>query len=127
MIIKRFDRLDIATSDLVDTVSIYERNFDLVARRPGSSDEAIIHLGEGEIRLQAGAAVADFISSSGEGLAAIWLETDDIHRAAEALKKANIAISPIRIEAHRRIVAVNPMAVNMVPLFIFDRQQMSES
>jgi len=121
MMIKRFDRLDIATSDLAGVVSIYEKNFDFTVRRTGNSDEAIIELGDTQIRLRTGAAVADVISSSGEGLAAIWLETDDVYKVAETLKNANIAVDPIILEANRRILAVNPTSANMVPLFIFDR------
>lgn len=119
--IKRFDRLDIASSDLAGAVSIYEKNFDFTVRRTGNSDEATIELGDTQIRLRTGAAVADVISSSGEGLAAIWLETDDVYKVAETLKNANIAVSPIMVEANRRILAVNPASANMVPLFIFDR------
>jgi|SRR6516165_6696740 hypothetical protein len=121
MMIKRFDRLDIATSDLAGVVSIYEKNFDFTVQRTGNSDEAIIELGDTQIRLRTGAAVVDVISSSGEGLEAIWLETDDVHKVAETLKNANIALSPIRVEANRRILAVNPSSANRVPLFIFDR------
>ena len=121
MMIKRFDRLDIATSDLADAVSIYEKNFDFTVRWAGNSDEATIELGDAQIRVRTGAAVADVISSSGEGLAAIWLETDDVYKVAETLKHSSIAMSPIRVEANRRVLAVDPAAVNMVPLFIFDR------
>ena len=123
MMIKRFDRLDIATSDLAGVVSIYEKNFDFTVQRTGNSDEAIIELGDTQIRLRTGAAVVDVISSSGEGLEAIWLETDDVHKVAETLKNANIALSPIRVEANRRILAVNPSSANRVPLFIFDMAQ----
>jgi hypothetical protein len=119
--IKRFDRLDIATSDLADTVSIYEKNFDLTVQPAGNSEEAVIQLGDAQIRLRSGAAVADLLSSSGEGLAAIWLETDDVYKVAETLKKANVAVSPIRVEANRRLLAVNPASANMVPLFIFEK------
>jgi len=30
-------------------------------------------------------------------------------------------VGPIRVEENRRILAVNPASVNMVPLFIFER------
>ena len=122
MMIKRFDRLDIATSDLTDAVSIYKKNFDFTVQPAGNSEEAIIQLGDAQIRLRSGAAVADLISSSGEGLAAIWLETDDIDKVADTLKSANIAVSPIKVEADRRILAVDQASTNMVPLFIFDRR-----
>jgi hypothetical protein len=116
--IKRFDRLDIATSDLADAASVYEKNFDFVVRRAADPVEAIIELGDSQIRLRSGAAASELL---GEGLAAIWLEADDIYKVAEALKNANISMSPIRIEGDRRILAVAPPSANMVPLFIFDR------
>lgn len=94
--------------------------------RTGDADEAIINLGDSQIRLRAGAAIADMLSSSGEGLAAIWLETDDVFKVAETLKDANIAAGPILVEADRRILAVNLASVNMVPLFIFDRLSRSK-
>jgi hypothetical protein len=121
--IKRFDRLDIATADLADAVGIYQKNFDFAVRRTTESEEAIIELNGAQIRIQTGAAVADLIASSGEGLAALWLEAEDVEKVAEKLKAANVAVSPIRVEGDRRIVEVNPLSANMVPLFIFDRMQ----
>ena len=121
--IKRFDRLDIATADLADAVGIYQKNFDFAVRRTSESEEAIIELNGAQIRIQTGAAVADLIASSGEGLAALWLEAEDVEKVAEKLKAANVAVSPIRVEGDRRIVEVNPRSANMVPLFIFDRIQ----
>jgi hypothetical protein len=121
MMIKSLDRLDIATSEIASAISIYEKNFDFKVLRTGNSDEATIKLGDSQIRLRTDAAVANLLSSSGEGLAAIWLETDDVYKAAERLKDANVAVSPIRIELNRRVLAVDPAAANMVPLFIFDR------
>jgi predicted enzyme related to lactoylglutathione lyase len=119
--IKRFDRLDIATSDLAGTVSIYEKNFDFTAQPASASEEAVIQVGDAQIRLRSGAAVANLLASSGERLAAIWLETNDIDKLAEALKKASVAVSPIQVEDDRRFLAVNPASANMVPLFIFER------
>jgi hypothetical protein len=121
--IKRFDRLDIATADLADAVGIYQKNFDFTVRQTTESEEAIIELNGAQIRIQTGAAVADLIASSGEGLAALWLEAEDVEKVAEKLKAANVAVSPIRVEGDRRIVEVNPRSTNMVPLFIFDRMQ----
>lgn len=121
MMIKRFARLDIVTADLADAVSTYKKNFDFTVQRTGYPDEATIELGDAQIRVRTGAAVADVISSSGEGLAAMWLEAEDVEKVAERLKTANIAVSPIRVEGGRRILAINPRFANMVPLFIFDR------
>jgi hypothetical protein len=119
MVIQRFDRLDIATSDLAAAVSTYENNFGFTVQRVANSDEAIIQLGDTQIRLRA--AVAALVASSAEGLAAIWLEADDVDKVAELLKSANIAARPIRVEANRRILEVDPASANMVSLFIFDR------
>ena len=120
--IKRFDRLDVATSDLADAVAIYERNFGFAVRQEVGSDDAIVRVGDAEIRLRAGAAAADFIAANGEGLAAVWLEADDVDAVAGALDRAGLARRPVRREADRRILEVDPEAANMVPLFIFDRR-----
>ncbi len=120
--IKRLDRLDVATSDLTDAAEVYERNFGFSVRRAPGSDEAIVAVGGSEIRLRAGAAVAEMIAAAGEGLAALWLEADDVQRVAEAFDRAGLAHQPIRNEGGRRVLAIDPKAANMVPLFIFDRR-----
>jgi predicted enzyme related to lactoylglutathione lyase len=127
--IKRFDRLDVATSDLADAAAIYERNFGFAVRRESgsadashASEEALVTIGDAEIRLCAGGAAAGFIEANGEGLAAIWLESDDVDAVAAALVRAGLAHRPVRREAGRRILEVDPRAANMVPLFIFDRR-----
>ena len=120
--IKRFDRLDIATADLPDASRLYENNFGFSVRREGSSDDATIHIGDAEIRLRSGAAAAEVIAATGEGLAAIWLEADDLDTVATMLGKAGVVFAPIRREGERRVLAVDPESANMVPLFIFDRK-----
>ncbi len=126
--IKRFDRLDVATSDLADAASIYERNFGFAVRRESAadgsnaSDDALVTVGDAEIRLRTGASVADFIAANGEGLAAVWLEADDVDAVAVALDQAGLARRPVRREGERRILEVDPKAANMVALFIFDRR-----
>jgi predicted enzyme related to lactoylglutathione lyase len=123
--IKRFDRLDVATSDLADAAAIYERNFGFAVRRGSGSDgsdNALITVGDAEIRLRGGAAAAGFIAANGEGLAAVWLEADDVDTVAAALDRAGLERRPVRREADRRILEVDPKAANMVTLFIFDRR-----
>jgi predicted enzyme related to lactoylglutathione lyase len=120
--IKRLDRLDVATSDLADAAAAYERNFGFKVRRIPGSDDAAIAIGDAEIRLRAGAAAADVIAAAGEGLAAVWLEANDVGQVADALRKAGLAFSPMRKEDGRRVLAVDPKAAGMVPLFIFDRR-----
>jgi len=120
--IKRFDRLDIATSDLADATEIYERNFGFAVRREAGSDDAIVSVGDAEIHLRAGTDAAGFIAANGEGLAAVWLEADNVDEIGSALDRASLAHRPIRREGDRRILEVDPKAANMVPLFIFDRR-----
>jgi predicted enzyme related to lactoylglutathione lyase len=120
--IKRFDRLEIATADLAEATRLYENNFGFTVRRVNSSDDAAIKIGDAEIRLRSGAAAADLIAATGEGLAAIWLEADDLDGVAAALGKAGVSFAAIRRESDRRVLAVDPKSANMVPLFIFDRK-----
>jgi hypothetical protein len=119
--IKRFDRLDVAATDASDAGAVYEKNFGFNVRREGN-DEAVIVLGDSEIRLRSGAAVADIIASAGEGLAAIWLEADDLDALAGAFTKAGVGFSPIRREGDRRVLAVDPQSSNMAAVFIFERK-----
>jgi hypothetical protein len=120
--IKRFDRLDVATSDLGDATAIYQRNFGFAVRREAESDVAIVTVGDAEIRLRSDADAASFIAANGEGLAAVWLEADDVDEVGAALDRASLAHRPIRRENDRRVLEVDPKAANMVPLFIFDRR-----
>ena len=120
--IKRFDRLDIATSDLAGAAATYEGNFGFVVRREAGSDDALVTIGDSEIRLRSGAAAADFVAANGEGLAAIWLEAEDVDQVGAALDRAGLAHRPVRREASRRVLEIDPKAANMVPLFIFDRR-----
>jgi predicted enzyme related to lactoylglutathione lyase len=120
--IKRFAQLDIATSDLADAASTYDKNFGFKVTPASETGEATITLAGAQLRLQSGPAVADLISSSGEGLAAIWLEAEDVDQIAGALHSAGLATSAIRSEAGRRLLQVDPKSANLVPLFIFDRK-----
>src|SRR5437879_4234066 len=120
--IKRFAQLDIATSDLADAASTYEKNFGFTVTAASEAGEATISLAGVQLRLRSGPAVADLISSMGEGLAAIWLEAEDVDLISDAFRKAGLAAGPIRNEAGRRILHIDPKSANMVPLFIFDRK-----
>jgi predicted enzyme related to lactoylglutathione lyase len=118
--IKRLDRLDVATSDLGDVASIYEKNFGFKATRSG--EHASVTIGGAEIRLASGAAAAEAIKANGEGMFALWLEADDVDEVVASLKNAGIAMGSIKKEAGRRILAIDPKIANQVPLFIFDRK-----
>ena len=118
--IKRFDRIDVATSDLNDAASIYEKNFGFRVTRSGET--ASVTIAGAEIRLASGASVADAIKMNGEGMFAIWLEADDLDQVIASLKQAGIAADAIKKDAGRRILAIDPKIANQVPLFIFDRK-----
>ena len=118
--IKRLDRLDVATSDLNDAASIYEKNFGFKVTR--SAEHASVTIGGAEIRLASGASAADAIKANGEGMFALWLEADDLEQVIAALKKAGIAAGAIKQDAGRRIIALDPKIASQVPLFIFDRK-----
>jgi predicted enzyme related to lactoylglutathione lyase len=118
--IKRFDRLEVATSDLNDAASIYERNFGFKVTRSG--EHASVTIGGAEIRLASGASAAEAIKANGEGMFALWLEADDLDQVIASLKKAGIAAGAVKKEAGQRILAVDPKFANQVPLFIFDRR-----
>jgi predicted enzyme related to lactoylglutathione lyase len=120
--IKRLDRLDVATSDLADAAAAYERNFGFAIRRTPGTDDAAIAIGDVEIRLRSGPAAAEMIAASGEGLAALWLEAEDVDKVADALQKGGMAFNPVRREGTRRVLALDPKSSNMVPLYIFDRR-----
>jgi hypothetical protein len=121
--VKRFDRLDIATANLDDAAATYRRNFGFEVRRSSgggaSATTMTISIGDAEIRLES---LASLAPGSAEGMAALWLEAEDIEQVAEALRKAGIEPAPIRIEDRRRVLAINPKSANQVPLFIFDRR-----
>ena len=119
--IKRFDRIDVATTDLNDAASIYEKNFGFKVIRAGK--QASVTIGGAEIRLVSGASVADAIKANGEGMFAIWLEADDLDQAIASLKKAGLATGAItKDDAGRRVLTIDPNLANQVPLFIFDRK-----
>lgn len=121
-LLKRFDKLEVATADLADAVSTYQRNFGFALEGEPSGERATLKVGGAEIRLLAGSAAANTIASSGEGLAAVWLEAEDVDQVVTALRTAGIEPPAVRVESGRRILAIDPRLANQVPLFIFDRK-----
>lgn len=119
---KRLDRLDVATTDLSDAASIYEKNFGFAVTRDAAGNLATVKVGGAEIRLVAGESVAAQIAANGEGMYALWLEADDLEAVAAALRKAGIDPGAIKNEAGQRVLAIDPKFANQVPLYIFDRK-----
>ncbi|HVA80918.1 MAG TPA: VOC family protein [Candidatus Binataceae bacterium] len=120
--IKRLDRLDIATTDLADAASIYQRNFGFAVSRGADPAVASVKIGDAEISLASGDSVAGQIAAGGEGMYALWLEADDLEAVAAAMLRAGLDPGAIRVESGRRVLAVDPKLANQVPLFIFDRK-----
>jgi hypothetical protein len=113
---KRLDRLDITTTDLDDAASTYRRSFGFEVRKSSDGNSATIAIGDAEIVLKS---VAPGVA---EGMAALWLEADDLDQVVAALEQAGITSTPPRREDGRRILTIDPKFASQVPLFIFDRK-----
>ncbi|MGA7869367.1 MAG: VOC family protein [Candidatus Binatus sp.] len=116
--IKRLDTLEVATSDLADAASLYEKNFGFAVTRSADGKSASVKVGGAEIRLVAGAT----IDSSSEGMTGLWLEAEDVDQVAANFRMAGLDAGAIQIEAGRRVLSIDPKLANQVPLFIFDRK-----
>jgi predicted enzyme related to lactoylglutathione lyase len=117
-LLKRFDTLEIATTDLAETVNTYRQNFGFELEPGSDAEGARLKVGGAQIHLLAGAAAA----ATGEGLTGLWLEAQDIDQVAAALEAAGIESPAPRIEQGRRVLVLDPKIANQVPLFIFDRK-----
>jgi predicted enzyme related to lactoylglutathione lyase len=121
-LLKRFDTLEVATTDLADAVKTYRENFGFELKPGSATDSATLRVGGAEIRLVAGAAAGATIAVAGEGLAGLWLEAEDVGQVAAALKGAGLEVAAPRLDGGRRVLALDPKLANQVPLFIFDRK-----
>jgi predicted enzyme related to lactoylglutathione lyase len=120
--LKRLDTLEVATADLADAATAYEKNFGFAVTQAADGSVAAVKVGGAEIKLVAGAAAAPAIAANGEGMMGLWLEADDVEQVAASLKRAGIETAAPRREAGRRVLAIDPKDANQVPLFIFDRK-----
>jgi hypothetical protein len=116
--IKRLDTVEVATTDLADAASIYEKNFGFAVARLADGKSATVKVGGAEIRLVTGAA----IDSSGEGMIGLWLEAEDVDQVVAAFHLSGLDAGAITVESGRRILTIEPELANQVPLFIFDRK-----
>jgi hypothetical protein len=117
-VIKRLDKLEVATADLADASSIYQKNFGFSVTRSEDGKSASVKVGGAEIRLVTGAK----IDSSSEGMIGLWLEAEDIDQVVANFHMAGLDAGTIEIDAGRRILTIDPKFANQVPLFIFDRK-----
>lgn len=120
--IKRLDALDVATADLDDSASLYERNFGFKVTRVPAGEAATVTVGGAEIRLASGALAAHALETTGEGMMALWLEAEDIDQVIAAFERAGLPQAKPVNKAGKRVLAVDPGVANRVPLFIFDRK-----
>jgi len=120
--IKRLDRVEVASTDLGDAADLYRRNFGFKLRQAPDGETAVLAIGDAEIHLVSGSQPGVKLAPGGEGVAALWLEADDVAAVARALENAGLKSEPIRKQGGRRVLAVDPRASNQVPLFIFDRK-----
>lgn len=120
--LKRLDRLDVLTLDLDDAVATYRRNFGFDVKPSSEGEGATVTIGGAEIRLKAGPSVASMIAEQGEGMAALWLEAEDVDEVVAALGRAGLKCGGIVRENSRRVLQVDPSVSGRVPLFIFDRK-----
>jgi hypothetical protein len=116
--IKRLDKLEVATADLADASSIYQKNFGFSVTRSEDGKSASVKVGGAEIRLVTGAA----IDSSNEGMIGLWLEAADVDQVVANFHMAGLDAGTIEIDSGRRILTIDPKFANQVPLFIFDRK-----
>jgi len=118
--LKRLDSLDVATSDLADAASIYEKNFGFAVTKSADGKSASVTVGGAEIHLAADDAAA--LAASGEGMIGLWLEAEDLDQVVANFRLAGLSVGAIAIESGRRVLAVDPKFANQVPLFIFDHK-----
>ena len=118
--IKRLDTLEVATADLADAASIYEKNFGFAVSRSADGKSASVKVGGAEIRLVG----APTIDASSEGMTGLWLEAEDVDQVIADFRVAGISLDAgaIRKESGRRVLTIDPKLANQVPLFIFDRK-----
>ena len=120
--LKRLDSIEVATSDLADAASLYEKNFGFRVTKSVDGKSASVEVGGAKIRLASGDKAAAAIAASGEGMIALWLEADDLDLVVADLHRAGLSVGAVRLDSGRRILEIDPKLANQVPLFIFDRK-----
>ena len=78
--------------------------------------------GDCEIKLVSASSASQTLGASEEGMAAIYLEAEDVEGVLRTLKDAGYETGEIKTQGGRRVLAIDPKISNAVPLFIFDRR-----
>src|SRR5882757_11253672 len=102
--LKRLETLEIATSDLADAASIYDKNFSFAVTKSSDGRSAVVKVGNAEIRLVSDDTVKSAIDAGGEGMIGLWLEAEDVEQVASKLKAAGMDPGAIRKEEGRRLL-----------------------
>lgn len=114
MRITRLERLEVAAAAPDQAAATYQRNFGFRIRNAGPA-EAIIEVGEAEIRLRAA-------GSKREGLTALRLATDDLDRLIDILRRAGIEPEAAADEDGSRAIKIPPRVTGNVALTVIERK-----
>lgn len=114
MRVTQLERLEVAAAVPEQAAATYQRNFGFRIRNAGLG-EAVIEVGEAEIRLHAA-------GSEREGLTALRLATDDLDRLVDTLRRAGIEPETSADEDGSRAIKVPPRFTGNVPLTIIERK-----
>lgn len=121
--IRRLDRVDVLAGDVSQAARTYERNFGFTVAKRDETGAVTIVVGDAAIRiLPAGAPASAASAAPAEGMAAVWLEADDVEEVARKLRAAGITPGPVKVEEGRRVLALELSLSAGAPVFIFDRK-----
>lgn len=112
--VTQLERLEVAAAAPEQTAATYQRNFGFRIRNVGPG-EAIVEVGEAEIRLHAA-------GSEREGLTALRLATEDLDRLIDILRRAGIEPEASADENGSRAIKLPPHFTGNVPLTIIERK-----
>lgn len=121
--IRRLDRVDVLAGDVSQAARTYERNFGFTVEKRDETGAVTIIVGDAALRILPGDAAAPALAAARvEGMAAVWLEADDVEEVARKLRAAGITPGPVKVEEGRRVLALELSLTAGAPVFIFDRK-----
>src|SRR5260370_39592436 len=119
--LKRLDSIEVATSDLADAASLYEKNFGFRVTKSVDGKSASVEVGGAKIRLASGDKAAAAIAASGEGMIALWLEADDLDLVVAGLHRAGLSRGAGRLGSGRRTLGNDPKLAEPGAALVFAR------